>query len=68
MKANDISPEVQRHLSEVYLMLAGAVAVAAAGAYTHLLFNLGGLLSLLATFGCMVRLSVSPRLPASFLC
>ncbi|GLU05516.1 hypothetical protein SLE2022_226130 [Rubroshorea leprosula] len=46
----EISPVVQAHLKKVYLTLCCALVASAAGAYLHILWNIGGLLT---TFGCM---------------
>eukprot|EP00899_Mesostigma_viride_P006199 jgi/Mesvir1/15580/Mv03199-RA.1 len=59
----DITVDVQRHLQLVYLTLCGAILSCAVGAYAHLLWNLGGTLSLLATLGCMIWLGVTPDTP-----
>ncbi|KAJ8774496.1 hypothetical protein K2173_016942 [Erythroxylum novogranatense] len=48
-----ISPIVQTHLKQVYLALCCAVVASAAGAYLHLLWNIGGLLTTFACIGCM---------------
>jgi FtsH-binding integral membrane protein len=58
LKSNDIESHVQNHLCKVYLMLACGVGVAAGGAWVHLLYNIGGLLTLLATFGTMMILAM----------
>ncbi|KAI3691601.1 hypothetical protein L6452_31398 [Arctium lappa] len=48
-----ISPVVQTHLKQVYLSLCCALVASAAGAYLHILWNIGGLLTTFATLGCM---------------
>uniref|UniRef100_A0A2P2JEL5 Uncharacterized protein MANES_02G044200 n=1 Tax=Rhizophora mucronata TaxID=61149 RepID=A0A2P2JEL5_RHIMU len=56
-----ISPVVQTHLKQVYLTLCCAVLASAVGAYLHLLWNIGGLLTTLACMGSMAwLLSVPP--------
>ncbi|KAL3598692.1 hypothetical protein D5086_006610 [Populus alba] len=56
-----ISPVVQTHLKQVYLTLCCALVASAAGAYLHILWNIGGLLTTFACFGCMTwLLSISP--------
>ncbi|KAL9368865.1 hypothetical protein Peur_040064 [Populus x canadensis] len=56
-----ISPLVQNHLKQVYLTLCCALVASAAGAYLHILWNIGGLLTTIACFGCMAwLLSISP--------
>ncbi|KAJ7011329.1 hypothetical protein NC653_001684 [Populus alba x Populus x berolinensis] len=56
-----ISPLVQNHLKQVYLTLCCALVASAAGAYLHILWNIGGLLTTIASFGCMAwLLSISP--------
>ncbi|KAK6783040.1 hypothetical protein RDI58_020836 [Solanum bulbocastanum] len=55
-----ISPLVQTHLKQVYLTLCCALVASAAGAYLHILWNIGGLLTTLACMGSMVWLLSSP--------
>ncbi|XP_049415510.1 bax inhibitor 1-like [Solanum stenotomum] len=55
-----ISPLVQTHLKQVYLTLCCALVASAAGAYLHILWNIGGLLTALACMGSMVWLLSSP--------
>ncbi|KAK1286366.1 Bax inhibitor 1 [Acorus calamus] len=55
-----ISPVVQSHLKRVYLTLCCALAAAAVGAYLHMLWNIGGLLTALSCFGSMMWLLASP--------
>lgn len=55
-KLSDVSPLVQKHLAKTYSTLTGMVLAAAAGAYTHMLFHLGGTLSTLGTFAVLMYL------------
>ncbi|KAK4728434.1 hypothetical protein R3W88_021422 [Solanum pinnatisectum] len=55
-----ISPFVQTHLKQVYLTLCCALVASAAGAYLHILWNIGGLLTTLACMGSMMWLLSSP--------
>ncbi|KAB1216018.1 Bax inhibitor 1 [Morella rubra] len=55
-----ISPVVQAHLKQVYLSLCCALIASAAGAYLHLLWNIGGLLTTFACMGCMAWLLSTP--------
>uniref|UniRef100_A0A0D6QXY3 Bax inhibitor 1 n=1 Tax=Araucaria cunninghamii TaxID=56994 RepID=A0A0D6QXY3_ARACU len=56
-----ISPQVQNHLKRVYLTLACAVIAAAVGIYLHLLWNVGGLLTGIASIALVAWLSsISP--------
>ncbi|KAI3828920.1 hypothetical protein L1987_03031 [Smallanthus sonchifolius] len=55
-----ISPVVQSHLKQVYLTLCCALVASAAGAYLHILWNIGGLLTTFATIGCMSWLLATP--------
>ncbi|XP_050229805.1 bax inhibitor 1-like [Mercurialis annua] len=55
-----ISPLVQTHLKKVYLTLCCALVASAAGAYLHILWNIGGLLTTFASIGCMVWLLSLP--------
>jgi len=46
---------------QVYLTLCCALVASAAGAYLHILWNIGGLLTTIACFGCIAwLLSISP--------
>lgn len=49
-----ISPTVQNHLKQVYLSLCCALIASAVGAYFHVLWNIGGLLT---TIGCMATMA-----------
>ncbi|CAK8539526.1 unnamed protein product [Lathyrus sativus] len=55
-----ISPVVRNHLKQVYLTLCFAVAAAAVGAYLHVLFHLGGILTTIACVGTSVWLLSTP--------
>ncbi|XP_058772883.1 bax inhibitor 1-like [Vicia villosa] len=57
---DQISPVVRNHLKQVYLTLFLAVAAAAVGAYLHVLFNLGGFLTMIAGVGTSVWLISTP--------
>ncbi|KAF5735121.1 hypothetical protein HS088_TW15G00621 [Tripterygium wilfordii] len=55
-----ISPLVQTHLKQVYLSLCCALVASAVGAYLHLLWNIGGLLTTFACVGSIVWLLSTP--------
>ncbi|XP_015085714.1 bax inhibitor 1-like isoform X1 [Solanum pennellii] len=55
-----ISPLVQTHLKQVYLTLCCALVASAAGAYLHILWNIGGLLTTMACMGSMMWLLSTP--------
>ncbi|KAJ8538693.1 hypothetical protein K7X08_029989 [Anisodus acutangulus] len=55
-----ISPVVQTHLKKVYLSLCCALIASAAGAYLHILWNIGGLLTTLGCVGSIVWLMSTP--------
>ncbi|KAL3645569.1 Bax inhibitor 1 [Castilleja foliolosa] len=55
-----ISPVVQTHLKQVYLTLCCALVASAVGVYLHILWNIGGTLTTLASMGCMVWLLSTP--------
>ncbi|NP_001311898.1 bax inhibitor 1-like [Capsicum annuum] len=57
---HQISPRVQTHLKQVYLTLCCALVASAAGAYLHILWNIGGFLTTLACIGSMVWLLATP--------
>lgn len=63
LKLNDVSPQVQQHLSKTYSTLTAMVLAAAAGAYVHMLFHLGGTLSTIALFGVLFYLSANRAMP-----
>ncbi|KAK7346768.1 hypothetical protein VNO80_21291 [Phaseolus coccineus] len=50
---HEISPFVQNHIKRVYFTLCGAVMAAAVGAYLHVLWNIGGLLTTVGAIGSM---------------
>ncbi|THG21656.1 hypothetical protein TEA_000285 [Camellia sinensis var. sinensis] len=54
-----ISPVVQTHLKQVYLALCCALIASATGAYLHILWNIGGLLTTLGCMGSIVCILVS---------
>ncbi|VFQ85785.1 unnamed protein product [Cuscuta campestris] len=55
-----ISPVVQNHLKQVYLSLLCALVASAAGAYLHILWNVGGILTTLGCIGSMVWMLSCP--------
>ncbi|XP_061343947.1 bax inhibitor 1-like [Gastrolobium bilobum] len=55
-----ISPVVQNHLKKVYFTLCFAVVAAAAGAYLHVLCNIGGFLTSVACVGSSIWLLSTP--------
>ncbi|XP_009128942.1 bax inhibitor 1 [Brassica rapa] len=55
-----ISPAVQNHLKRVYLTLCCALVASAFGAYLHVLWNIGGILTTIGCFGSMIWLLSSP--------
>ncbi|KAD0215457.1 hypothetical protein E3N88_44620 [Mikania micrantha] len=55
-----ISPLVKNHLKLVYLSLCFALLASAVGAYLHIIWNIGGVLTTLATLGCMSLLLAIP--------
>lgn len=56
----EISPLVQNHIKQVYLTLCCAVVSAAVGAFLHVLWNIGGVLTTVASIGSMVWLLSTP--------
>lgn len=57
---HQISPAVQSHLKQVYYTLCLALIASACGAYLHVLWNIGGLLTTLATIGCITWVLSTP--------
>ena len=45
---------------QVYLTLGCALVASAAGAYLHILWNIGGILTTLASIGCITWLMATP--------
>ncbi|KAI3674317.1 hypothetical protein L2E82_52414 [Cichorium intybus] len=55
-----ISPVVQARLKQVYVSVCCVHMAAAVGAYLHIVWNIGGLLTTFATLGCMAWLLAIP--------
>ncbi|KAG7532385.1 Bax inhibitor 1-related [Arabidopsis thaliana x Arabidopsis arenosa] len=55
-----ISPAVQNHLKRVYLTLCCALVASAFGAYLHVLWNIGGILTTIGCVGTMIWLLSCP--------
>ncbi|CAL5197929.1 unnamed protein product [Lathyrus oleraceus] len=55
-----ISPVVQNHIKRVYFTLCCAIAASAAGAFVHVLWNIGGFLTTVASIGTMIWLLSTP--------
>ncbi|KAL1213967.1 Bax inhibitor 1 [Cardamine amara subsp. amara] len=55
-----ISPSVQNHLKRVYLTLCCALVASAFGAYLHIIWNIGGLLTTIGCVGTMIWLLSCP--------
>eukprot|EP00262_Sarcandra_glabra_P018410 TRINITY_DN65_c0_g1_i1.p1 TRINITY_DN65_c0_g1~~TRINITY_DN65_c0_g1_i1.p1 ORF type:complete len:249 (+),score=36.02 TRINITY_DN65_c0_g1_i1:182-928(+) len=55
-----ISPVVQNHLKLVYLSLCGALMASAVGVYLHLVWNIGGLLTMFGCIGSIAWLLSTP--------
>ncbi|XP_061354819.1 bax inhibitor 1-like [Gastrolobium bilobum] len=55
-----ISPVVQNHIKRVYFTLCCAVVASAVGAFLHVLWNIGGFLTTLASLGSMIWLLSTP--------
>ncbi|KAJ4888595.1 Bax inhibitor 1 [Raphanus sativus] len=55
-----ISPAVQNHLKRVYLTLCCALVASAFGAYLHVLWNIGGILTTIGCVGSMIWLLSCP--------
>lgn len=58
LKDNDVSASTQGHLARVYTLLAGGLAVSAAGAWVHTVTGMGGILSSFAAFGLLMWLAM----------
>ncbi|RZB56911.1 Bax inhibitor 1 isoform B [Glycine soja] len=56
----EISPLVQNHIKLVYFTLCCAVVAAAVGAFLHVLWNIGGFLTTVASIGSMFWLLSTP--------
>ncbi|GAB2296235.1 Bax inhibitor 1 [Dionaea muscipula] len=55
-----ITPRVQSHLKLVYLTLCCALFAFAIGAYVHILYNIGGVLTTIGFLGCLSWLLATP--------
>ena len=57
------SKDVQNHLTRVYGLLAVTLACAAVGSFVHILYNVGGFLTLFGAIGLILALTlcVSPK-------
>ncbi|XP_027336425.1 bax inhibitor 1-like [Abrus precatorius] len=55
-----ISPLVQKHITRVYFTLCCAVVAAAVGAFLHVLWNIGGFLTTVASIGSVIWLLSTP--------
>ncbi|PON97870.1 Bax inhibitor 1-related [Trema orientale] len=55
-----ISPVVQAHLKQVYLTLCCTLVASTVGAYLHVLWNIGGLLTTFASVGCIIWVLSTP--------
>ncbi|KAK7330821.1 hypothetical protein VNO77_25025 [Canavalia gladiata] len=58
--SRQISPLVQSHITRVYVTLCCAVIAAAFGAFLHVLWNIGGFLTTLASLGTVIWLLSTP--------
>ena len=56
LKMNDITPAVQSHLAQVYSALTLTLLAASLGSTAHVYYQIGGMLSTIATFGMMMLL------------
>ncbi|XP_057417548.1 bax inhibitor 1-like [Lotus japonicus] len=56
----EISPIVQNHIKQVYFTLCVAVAASAVGVYLHVLWNIGGFLTTVASIGSMIWFLSTP--------
>lgn len=57
LKNNDISAPVQEHLARVFATLSFGIVVVAMGAWAHMATHMGGMLTALASIGCMLWLA-----------
>lgn len=62
-KFTDLTVPVQQHLQKVYLTLAAALLVSAAGVYFNLLTGVGGLLSIIGFVVCSTWLVSTEATP-----
>jgi len=60
---SDITPKVKQHLVKVYVSLAAMLGLSAIGAATHLVYNVGGLMTVLACLGLIVLMGITPHRP-----
>jgi len=62
---SDVSPSTLAFLSQVYTLLTFGVAVAAFGAASHVMFNIGGLLTTLGALGALMYTMGADKSPAN---
>jgi len=55
-----IRKDVKQHLLHVYVTLGSALVCAAAGSLVHIMYNIGGLLTLFGTLGLIIALHMTP--------
>lgn len=58
LKSNDLTIDVQRHLFSVYTTLLLTILCCCIGAYLDIMFGIGGILSLLLSFGVLIWIHV----------
>jgi len=56
-----LTPRVRAHLTQVYTTLCGTVLVAALGTFSHMLYNVGGALTAIASIATLVWLLATPE-------
>jgi hypothetical protein len=61
LRMTDLPSDVQNHLVQVYSSLMMTLLAAAAGAYTHMLTNIGGMMTGFACMGLMMLLMQEPK-------
>merc|ERR1712065_17474 len=62
---SDVSPSTLSFLSQVYTLLTFGVVVAAFGAWSHVMFNIGGLLTSLGAVGALMYTMGADKSPAN---
>ncbi|KXZ55273.1 hypothetical protein GPECTOR_3g41 [Gonium pectorale] len=63
LKFSHLARPVQQHLQRVYATLGVALLLSAVGCFLDLQYNIAGWITGLASFGCMVALSLTPSSP-----
>merc|ERR1711934_144495 len=63
---SNLTPGIKSHLVKVYQTLFATIACTAVGVYAHMVYNIGGLLTMLATLGCVMGVYGAQKIDQKF--